>query len=176
MAVNPKVKLKALVNFPAKVEAENFLTITKEAGVFTIGVDYTKLVATPITDPTTAIIAVFDEVTGAYAALSVADIVGASFSIEQHITGPGPVVIQNATGVVRVDQAVGAPITLQMGLADDKTVPVLISDWKGDAGTNNITIQLTGSDKFPGGLTSWKIAGDGGSVFLRPVAGVGYAL
>jgi hypothetical protein len=63
-----------------------------------------------------------------------------------------------------------------MGLASNKTTPVMIIDWKGDAGTNNITIALSGTEKFPGGLSTWKIAGNTGSVVLRPIAGVGYAL
>jgi hypothetical protein len=96
--------------------------------------------------------------------------------VEQHITAPGPVTIANNAGVVRVDQTVGAAITLNMGLSSAKTCPVLISDWKGDAGTNPITINLSGSDKFPGGLTSWTIAANTGSVFLRPIGGIGYAL
>jgi hypothetical protein len=75
-----------------------------------------------------------------------------------------------------VNQAVGAAKTLTLPLASAKTCPVLVSDFKGDAGTNPITINLTGSDKFPGGLTTWTIAADTGSVFLRPIAGAGYAL
>jgi hypothetical protein len=96
--------------------------------------------------------------------------------IEQHITDAGPVDIGNDTAIVRVDQDTGAPITLTLPAAADKTCPVLISDWKGDAGTNNITINASGTDTFPGGLTTWTIAGDGGSVFFRPIADVGYAL
>lgn len=95
---------------------------------------------------------------------------------EQHITGPGPVTINNNSAIVRVDQATGAPITLTIPLASDKTCNVLIVDWKGDAGTNNITVNLSGTDKFQGGLSSFKIAGDGGSIFLRRIPGVGYAV
>lgn len=110
--------------------------------------------------------------------LYAADIIGLGLFLqsEQHITGPGPIAVNNDTGIVRVDQAVGAPMVLTMPLSSAKTCPVLISDFKGDAGTNNITINLSGSDTFPGGLTSWTIAADAGSVFLRPISGVGYVL
>lgn len=176
MAILPKVKLKALVNFPASVAVQNFLTVTKTGAAYTFGVDYTLLAPTPVNDLTTAFVVVLDTTTGLYRSVSLASFFGSTFQIEQHITAPGPVVINNNTGIVRVDQAVGAPITLTMGVAANKTCPVLISDWRGDAGTNNITINLSGADKFPGGLTSWKIAADTGSVFLRPIPGVGYAL
>jgi hypothetical protein len=100
---------------------------------------------------------------------------GPAALVEQVITTPGPVTINPNTSVVRVNQTTGAPITLNMGLASAKTCPVLISDWKGDAGTNNITIALAGSDTYPGGYKNWSIASNTGSVFLRPVS-TGYAL
>lgn len=96
--------------------------------------------------------------------------------VEQNITGAGPIAVGATTNIVRVNQTVGAPITLTMGLSSAQKTPVLIVDWKGDAGTNNITITLTGADKFQANLTTWIIASDGGSVFLRPIPGVGYAL
>lgn len=96
--------------------------------------------------------------------------------VEQNITAAGPVAIGATTNIVRVNQTVGAPITLTMGLSSAQKTSVLICDWKGDAGTNNITITLSGTDKFPGNLTSWTIASDAGSVFLRPISGVGYVL
>lgn len=101
---------------------------------------------------------------------------GSVATVDQNITAAGPATVANNSSVVRVNQTVGAPMTLNMPLSSAKSCPVLISDWKMDAGTNNITINLTGSDKFPGNLTSWTIAADGGSVFLRPIPGVGYAL
>jgi hypothetical protein len=102
-------------------------------------------------------------------------LLGVAFT-DQHITSSGPATVNNNAGIVRVDQTAGAPITLTLPLAANKTCDVQISDWKGDAGTNNITINTTSPDVFPGGLTSWKIAGNGGSVFLRRVPGVGYAI
>ena len=94
----------------------------------------------------------------------------------QVITNPGPANVNGTAGIVLVNQTVSAPITLIMPLASVKLGPVLISDWKGDAGLNNITIQRSGADVFPGALTNWTIGADAGSVFLRPVSGMGYAL
>jgi hypothetical protein len=131
---------------------------------------------TPFADPGTTYVAVLDGATGSYKITSLSALVAATTQMDQHITDAGPVSVLPNAGIVRVDQSAGAAITLNMPLASVKTCPVLISDWKGDAATNNITISLTGSDKFPGGLTSWTIAADTGSVFLRPVPGAGYAL
>jgi len=172
----PRLKLKAQLRFPAAVRTQQFLTVAGANGIYTFGVDYTVLAAGPITDPTTAIIAILDQTAGIYREVSLASLLSSSLQIDQHITVAGPVAVLPNAGIVRVDQAVGAAMTLTMPLASAKTCPVLISDWKGDAGTNNITINLSGADTFPGGANSWKIAADTGSIFLRPIAGAGYAL
>lgn len=92
----------------------------------------------------------------------------------QDVTTVGPVAVLPGASVVRV-QNVGAPVALTMPLSANKSGSVLISDWLNAAGTNNITVTLTAPDVFPGGGNTWVIAGDAGSIFLRPVPG-GYAL
>ncbi|WP_210204130.1 hypothetical protein, partial [Bradyrhizobium diazoefficiens] len=47
----------------------------------------------------------------------------------------------------------------------------LLSEFAGPA--LNITITPSGTEKIQG-RSSWKIAGDTGSIFLRPIAGIGY--
>lgn len=91
----------------------------------------------------------------------------------QDVTTVSDTVHTNAS-VVRV-QNVGAPVALLMPLAETMIGPVLISDWANHAGTNNITISLSGGQVFPNGAATWTLAGDGASVFLRPVSG-GFAL
>jgi hypothetical protein len=139
------------VRFPALVVATSPVLLDKAGGTFTFSLDIDAL----------------------------ADDLGTSFQpfegFEQHITAAGPVSVQAGVGIVRVDQTVGAAITLNLPPAASKTCSVLICDWKGDAGTNNITIVPDGSEKIQG-RTSWVIAGDTGSVYLRPLAGVGYVI
>lgn len=96
-------------------------------------------------------------------------------ALVQDVTAPGPANILVGAGIVRVNQVVGAPITLIMPPSAAKVGGVLVSDWKGDAGTNNILISLSGGDVLPGGLPNWTIASDTGSLFFRPVPG-GYVI
>lgn len=172
----PTLKGKMDVRFPASVVGDAFITVAKASGIYTIGADYTILDPTPFSDPANTIVAVWDVGSQSWKQTTLSALISGTTGIDQHITAAGPASVLNNAGIVRVDQTVGAAITLTMPLSSDKTCPVLISDFKGDAGTNNITINLQGSDKFPGNLTSWTIAGDTGSVFLRPVSGVGYVL
>lgn len=164
------------VRFPANVAPAAFLTVAKASGTYTFGADYTLLDPTAILDPSTALVAVFDQTSRSWKVGTLSALLASTSQIIQTFTAGGTEAINANTGVALVNQTVGAAKTLTMPLSSAKTCPVLISDWKGDAGTNNITINLTGSDKFPGALTSWTIAADTGSVFLRPIPGVGYAL
>lgn len=147
----PVIKGKMDVRFPATVQATSPILLDKTSGIFTFSLDLNALIA--MLAPT------FQPIE----------------SVEQHITASGPAIIANNAGIVRVDQTVGAAITLNLPLAANKTCPVLIADWKGDAGTNNITIAPSGTEKIQG-LSSWKIAADTGSVYLRPIPGVGYVI
>jgi hypothetical protein len=94
----------------------------------------------------------------------------------QHFTGAGAITMAVTDTVLAVDKASGAASAVSVPLASTKIGGCLVSDFKGDAGSNNITITLTAPDVFPGGGSTWTIAGNGGSVFLRPIPGVGYAL
>lgn len=171
----PVVKGKMDVRFPANIEVENFLTVARANGTYTFSTDYTLLNSNAILDPAQTLIAVYDEGAGIFKQMSLSAFIASTTQIEQHITAAGPVAVLNNTGIVRVDQTVGAAITLNLPAAASKTCPVLIADWKGDAGTNNVTIVPNGAEKIQGQST-WTIAGDTGSVFLRPIAGAGYVI
>jgi hypothetical protein len=94
---------------------------------------------------------------------------------DQHVTA-GPSVNVNANAnTVRVDQIVSGAITLNLPAAASKVAGVVVVDWKGDAGANNITIVPSGTEKI-NGLSQWVIAANNGSVFLRPIVGVGYVI
>lgn len=175
MAVLPKVKLKVVPTFPSGVSVSGFLTVTKANGAYTLGVDYNLVAGGSIADPSVAEVVIIDQTDGSYKLVSLSQILAAATQIEQHVTTAGPIAVLPNAGIVRIDQAIGAPITLNMPAATGKTCPVLIADWKGDAGTNNITIVPNGTEKIQG-QSSWTIAADTGSVFLRPIANTGYAI
>lgn len=174
--VSSGLKLKTALRIPAAIGGSGFIDVSQVGPVFTVKPDYTILDPSPVIDPSATLIAVWDENSNSWKSGSLSSLIAQAGEIDQHITAAGPVSVLPNAGTVRVDQTVGAAITLNMPLSSAKTCPVLISDWKGDSDVNAITINLTGSDKFPGGLTSWTINAQGASIFLRPISGVGYAL
>jgi hypothetical protein len=170
------VKGKMDIRFPANVATDDFLTVAKANGTYTFGADYTVLDPSAFTNPATTIVAVWDAASQSWKQTTLSALISGTTGVVQTFTAGGAEAINANTGIALVNQTVGAAKTLTMPLSSDKTCPVLISDFKGDAGTNAISIVLTGADKFPGGLTTWTINADAGSVFLRPISGVGYAL
>lgn len=68
------LKLKVLSKFPADVQVGNFLTLTKDNGVYSFGVDYSKLTPGPISDPATAFVAIEDKTAGIYREVSLASL------------------------------------------------------------------------------------------------------
>jgi hypothetical protein len=60
------VKLKVLPKFPAIINTSNFVTLTRVGNTWTLGADYSVLTPGPISDPTTAYIAISDTTAGIY--------------------------------------------------------------------------------------------------------------
>jgi hypothetical protein len=147
----PNLKLKVLPRFPSSVTVASPILLDQTGGVYAFSLDLNALLV--------MLSLVYQPIE----------------NVDQEITSGATANINANSATVRVNKTVGGVITLTRPLASSKTVPVLISDWKGDAGTNNITINPTGSEKIQG-LSSWVIAADNGSVFLRPIPGVGYAI
>ncbi|MBR0948326.1 hypothetical protein ABIF68_007852 [Bradyrhizobium japonicum] len=153
MAILPKVKLRALPTFPSRVVVESPILLDTAGGIFTFSLDIDALLA--------SLQSSFEPIHS---------------YINQEITSGASATVATNAKTVRVNKTVGGAITLTMPLAATMgPEQILIADWKGDAGTNNITINLTGSEKIQG-LSSWVIAADNGSICLRPIPGVGYAL
>ena len=143
--------IKVLTRFPSAVDVVAPLTLDRSGGNFLFALDLDSLIAA---------------------------LAGAFQPVENHTqeikAGPSAGV-DPISNVVLVNQDVAGPITLNLPPAGSKVSAVLIADWKGDAGTNNILLKPSGAEKIQG-RNDWTIAGDNGSLFLRPVPGIGYAI
>lgn len=99
-----------------------------------------------------------------------------SQQVVQTVIAGSPVAVLENAGIVKVNQTVSGAITLVLPDSGVKVGGVLISDYKGVSGANPITVTMaSGTDRMPGGLTSWTIQGDGASAMFRPVPG-GYVV
>lgn len=169
------IKLRTLVKWPARVVGGDLVEVTKENGVVTIDLALGEASVAPSISDTDATMVVLvtpgatDDDPDVVELISVADF-NAAISTIQTIT-TGNVTVVDTDSLIVVNKTVGAATTVTLPAAADKIGPVKIVDFKGDGGTNAITINAAGSDKFNGNLSSWVIGSDGGSVVLHPHSG-----
>lgn len=174
------LKDRGILKFPARVLATTGLAVEKLAGVYTFTLDFLGLDTTAIVaDPTLTGILVFTDNgdgTATYNRITLSDLIAATAGAVQVITAAGPANINANANIVIVNQTVGAAITLNMPAASSKIGKVKIVDWKGDSGTNPITVARYGTETFNGAATSWTISGAGASAVFDPYPGAGYAV
>lgn len=100
--------------------------------------------------------------------------------VVQYITSGSTVTVGTTDNLIVINKSVGSATTINLPLAQSKVGSVKIVDYKGDASTNNITVNCIGTDTFNGGNTSWVIAADGASLVFNPIIsnglGIGYAV
>lgn len=90
---------------------------------------------------------------------------------QREITAAGPVTVTDTDRILLINQTVGAPITLNLGPAASRSgFDLVVIDKKGDAQTNNITIDPSGSETVNGNATD-TIAVNKGSKRYLPISG-----
>lgn len=170
-----KLKLRATARFLASI-FNGIGTIARKDGLATyVDLDFTQFAQLASFDPTAESALVQSSVDGSFSRVTLAALLNVS-QTQQIKTAAGAVNVAATDGVIVVNKTVGGATVVNFPLSANKIGGCLVSDFKGDAGTNNITVNLTSPDVFPGGGSSWVIASNTGSIFLRPIPGVGYAL
>jgi hypothetical protein len=171
----PTLKVKVLPHIPSALVGGTAIGIVKDGTVYTISPDYTSVGELQFFDPTREQVLVYNPIAGSFNVISLATLTNNATTTVKVITSGATYAADPNDRLIAVNKTVGGAITITLPLALAKVGPVRVSDFKGDANTNNITVNLSGSDTFPGGLTSWKITGRGASVLFTPIPGIGYA-
>jgi len=127
-------------------------------------------------DPSAYYIPIQSGADASLAKITLAQLISSS-QTQQIITAGTTVTVTANDGLIAVNKTVGSATTVNLPAASSKVGPVKVADFKGDAGTNNITVNATGTDKISGNATSWVIAGNNASVVFTPLSdGSGYAV
>lgn len=169
-----KLILKARVRYLASIFNGIGTTVRKEGLAAYIDLDYSSFNQASSFDPTDSLIAVYHPSSEIWEKISLSTLQSAGQTTVIKTTS-GDVNVAAADGVIVLNKASGAATNVNLPLAANKIGPVLVSDLKGDAGTNNITIVPTSPETIQGQAT-WTIAANNGSIFLRPVPGIGYVI
>lgn len=170
------IRLKFQRNFPAALFADIGIAINKSGGTYTIVPDYSSRDELTQFDPSQEEVLIYNKATQLWHVVSLANLVNNATLTTVIITSGATYAVGVNDKIIAVNKSPGSATTITLPLSSLKVGPVRIIDFKGDAGTNNITVNVTGSDKLNGNLTSWIIANDGGSILLTPLSGIGYAV
>ncbi len=171
------LKLKVLPRLPADLLGAAFITITRDGLEYTVGADYTILDPSPISDPSAAIVAVYDAVSGSWKQMTLAAVVnGTGTGAVQIVTGAGDINVGPNVRVLIMNRAVDeSPSKINLPTGAAKVGDIKVVDWKGNSGTFPHDVYPNGSEKFNGALSVWHINGDGSSAVFAPIPTLGYA-
>lgn len=165
------------VRFPANVSGQAFVRIEKQAGSYTILPDYAQLGELYAFDPARQTIAVQDSVTGSWSKLAIGDMLSNAAVTVRVVTEAGDIVVGPSVQLLVMNRATDeGPSNVILPASSAKVGKLKIVDFKGNASLYPHTISLQGADEFQGGLTEWMLSGDGASVVLDPIPGIGYAV
>lgn len=137
MTVN--LKLKVVPRFPATVETEKFLTVSRSGLTYTFGVDYSLLGDGPVSDATTAKIAVSDTTSGTYKSVSLSSLLTSGLDADLQA-----IAAISTTGVLVRTAANTWAVRTVTGTANEITVT------NGDGVSGDPTISLPSALTFTG--------------------------
>lgn len=170
------VKVRMLPRVPASLFGDTGITVVKDGATYTIKPDYSSLNELLFFDPSQELVLVYNR-DGTWAKVPVSTLVNNQAGTTQVIISGASATVGVNDKLIIVNKTAGSATSITLPASSLKIGPVRIVDFKGDAGTNNITVYVSGSDKLNGNNTSWKIAGDGASILLTPIStGIGYAV
>jgi hypothetical protein len=170
-----KLKLRSRVKFLASIFNGVGTKVRVDGLAAYIDLDFTQFAQITSFDPTTQSLLAQSSIDGSFSRITLSALIAASQTV-QIITGISDVTVAATDGLIIMNRTVGAASNVNLPLASTKSGPVKVSDFKGDSGTNIITVNTTGTDKFPGGGTTWQIAANGASLVFTPIPGTGYAV
>lgn len=171
-----RLKIRVLPKFLAAIFAGIGTAVRKDGLATYIDMSWSGFVALASYNPSAQQVVAQSTVDGSFGLITVAQLIAAS-QTQQIKTAAGDVNVSANDGLIIINKTVGAATQVNLPASSTKVGPVKVVDFKGDAGTNNITVALVGSDKLNGNLTTWTVASDGGSIVLTPLNdGSGYAV
>lgn len=170
------LKLRVIPKFLAAIFSGTGTSVRKDGLATYIDWDPSLFLVLNSYDPSAYYLAVQSAVDASFGKVTLAQLISSS-QTQQIITAGSTVNVSANDGLIAINKTVGSATTVNLPASATKVGPVKVSDFKADASTNNITVNVVGSDKLPGNRTSWTIAGDGASVVFTPLAdGSGYAV
>lgn len=172
MTLPANIRVNMSAPFPAIVRGSGAIAITKQNGIWTVGLGFAGIVSNVgVADPANTYTLVWNILTGAFTVIPISAVF--SNKVVRTLTGVGPLASPYAASpsdeVLIVKQAAGAPFTVTVDWST-RTKPLRVVDGKGDALVNNITITpAAGQTQMAAVNYSYVIDSNGSSITLTPL-------
>jgi hypothetical protein len=178
LTLPPNIRINTRVPFPALVIGSGPVTITKQNGIWTVGLAFQNLgVQTPTSGSFPSdYVMVWDSIVGNYFRMPLSNIIGASSAgvAARLPAAAGSVPILPTDIEVGINTS-SAPTTCPLpsvavwvGNVLPQGFELCIFDYTGQGATNNITLSPAGTDVFVQGLTP-VVRTNYGAIMLRPI-------
>jgi hypothetical protein len=169
MSPPARIRINASVPFPAQVQGSGVVSLSKVAGIWTVGVSFPLLaIQSPSSGnfPTDYVL-VYDSIAKVYFQCPLSTIAaaaaGASYRI---VTAAGDVTVLVTDQVLLMNKTVGAATNIFLPTSASRSgTPVTIKDYKGDSLTNNITIVPQSGETIDGYSAAASVAN--GAALIR---------
>lgn len=173
MTLPATIRANVRANFPARVIGAGPISIAKSNGVWSIGFSIESLGApSPLLNTNPFELVAQDPSTGILYSLTAGQLWGSGALLRRTIAQGATIAANTSDGDILVGSGSSAATTVNLFAASLAARPISIVDTTGNAGTNNITINASGSDKI-NGQSAIVIAADYGAMTLYPLVGGG---
>lgn len=165
MTLPANIRLNVKASFPSLVTGSGMVVVTKNNGVWTISVDYTKLAQLPVlTDLPTSLIVIYDPTTKQYNTVTASQILAGSVnSYRGPITAAGDITVLPTDVVILVAKTVPAATNILLPTSVSRNgVPLTVKDYGGNGQANNYRFVMAGSETLDG-FTQSQADGNGAS-------------
>jgi hypothetical protein len=168
MTFPANIRINTSAPFPATVRGSGAISISKQNGIWTVGLGFAGLVQLPaVIDPSNTYTLVWNALTGVFTLVPISAVF--SSKVVKILTAAGPYAALPTDEVLIVKQLVGAAFIVTVDWSQ-RTKPLRVVDGKGDANVNNITITpAAGQTQMAVVNYSYIIDGAGGSITLTPL-------
>lgn len=151
MSLPANIRVNTQAPFPSRILGLGALVLTKNNGIWTFSLDYTKLAVAPSITPYQEVM-VYDEALKTYALVNLIEAASAGMNAYREVSGGGTIDVLPTDIVLLVNGNPGNAATsiILPASSTRNGAPVTVKDLVGDANTNNITFVPNGTETIDG--------------------------
>lgn len=151
MSLPANIRVNTQAPFPSRILGLGALVLSKNNGIWTFSLDYTKLADAPSITSYQEVM-VYDAALKTYALVNLLDATSAGTNVYREVSGGGSIEVRSTDVVLLVNSNSGNTATsiILPPSATRNGTPITVKDLVGDVNTNNITFVPNGTETIDG--------------------------